>query len=114
MIFNLTLYKVYLLYMTLDTCFKIPKEVCNEVPELTRYQPRQFTTTALQQVKVELTWDETNPERIEITQKLNSGKLNEINENDLQAYLATESTDDESGIIFCIFFITPTATIMFH
>lgn len=45
-------------------------------------------------MKVELTWDETNPERLELTQKLNSGKLNEINKNDLQAYLASDSESD--------------------
>ncbi|XP_017767473.1 PREDICTED: ESF1 homolog [Eufriesea mexicana] len=73
-----------------------PKEICSKLPELTKYKPRQFTTTALQQVKVQLTWDETNPERMEIAEKLNSGKLNEINENDLQAYLAINSSDDES------------------
>lgn len=71
------------------------KEVCNEMPELSKYQPRQFTTTALQQVKVELTWDETNPERQEIAQKLNSGKLDEITESDLQGYLASETSDDD-------------------
>ncbi|XP_043787393.1 ESF1 homolog isoform X1 [Apis laboriosa] len=73
-----------------------PKEICDKLPQLTKYQPRQFITTALQQVKVNLTWDETNPERIEIAQKLNSGKLNEINETDLQAYLATDSSDNEA------------------
>ncbi|KAJ8686186.1 hypothetical protein QAD02_021980 [Eretmocerus hayati] len=73
-----------------------PKEVCNELPDLTKYQPRQFTTTALQQVKVDLTWDETNPERLEITQKLNSGKLDEIDDTDLHAYLASGTSEDES------------------
>ncbi|KAK2578060.1 hypothetical protein KPH14_008475 [Odynerus spinipes] len=73
-----------------------PREVCTELPELSKYQPRQFTTTALQQVKVELTWDETNPERQELTNKLSSGKINEINENDLQAYLASATSDDEA------------------
>lgn len=90
--------------MTLNDCFKTPKEVCSKLPELTKYKPRQFTTTALQQVKVQLTWDETNPERMEIAEKLNSGKLNEINENDLQAYLATNSSDDESGNIYFLVF----------
>nr|XP_034189805.1 ESF1 homolog [Osmia lignaria] len=71
-----------------------PREVCDKLPELSKYQPKQFTTTALQQVQVQLTWDETNPERIELTQKLNSGKLDEINKNDLQAYLATDSDSD--------------------
>ncbi|CAK9817197.1 ESF1 homolog [Anthophora plagiata] len=73
-----------------------PKEVCNELPELHKYEPRLFTTTALQQVKVDLTWDETNPGRMEIAQKLNSGKLDEIDENDLQNYLATDSSADEA------------------
>ncbi|XP_011693870.1 PREDICTED: ESF1 homolog [Wasmannia auropunctata] len=70
------------------------KEVCTEIPEPVKYQPRQFTTTALQQIKVELTWDETNPDRQEFTQKLNSGKLQEVDENDLQTYLASGSEDD--------------------
>ncbi|KYN00396.1 PREDICTED: ESF1 homolog [Cyphomyrmex costatus] len=70
------------------------KEVCTEIPEPIKYQPRQFTTTALQQAKVQLTWDETNPDRQEFTQKLNSGKLQNIDENDLQTYLASGSEDD--------------------
>ncbi|KAL6439398.1 hypothetical protein ACFW04_003916 [Cataglyphis niger] len=71
-----------------------PKEICTEIPELAKYEPRQFTTTALQQVKVQLTWDETNVDRQEFTQKLNSGKLQDIDENDLQTYLASGSEDD--------------------
>ncbi|KYN17254.1 PREDICTED: ESF1 homolog [Trachymyrmex cornetzi] len=71
-----------------------PEDVCTEIPEPVKYQPRQFTTTALQQVKVKLTWDETNPDRQEFTQKLNSGKLQDIDKNDLQTYLASGSEDD--------------------
>ncbi|KAG5321975.1 ESF1 protein, partial [Pseudoatta argentina] len=71
-----------------------PEEVCTEISEPVKYQPRQFITTALQQVKVKLTWDETNPDRREFTQKLNSGKLQDIDENDLQTYLASGSEDD--------------------
>lgn len=73
-----------------------PKEVCEKIPE--RYQPRFFTTTALQQAKVELTWDETNPERLEVAKKLTSGKIDDVTDQDLQAYLASssgEETDDE-------------------
>lgn len=75
---------------------QVPKETCDQLPELAKYQPRQFTTTALQQVKVDLTWDETNPERLELTQKLNSGKLDEISKDDIQAYLASGTSDNES------------------
>lgn len=83
---------------------KEPKEVCTEILEPVKYQPRQFTTTALQQVKVQLTWDETNPDRQEFTQKLNSGKLQDIDKNDLQTYLASGS-EDESGMIFYFFIL---------
>ncbi|XP_015184806.1 PREDICTED: ESF1 homolog isoform X2 [Polistes dominula] len=73
-----------------------PREVCTELPEISKYQPRQFVTTALQQAKVQLTWDETNPDREELANKLNSGKVNEINEKDLQAYLASGTSDDDT------------------
>lgn len=72
------------------------KETCDKMPDLTKYQPRLFTNSALQQVKVDLTWDETNPERQEFTQKLNSGKLDEVDKNDIQAYLASGTSEDES------------------
>lgn len=80
---------------------KEPKETCTEIPEPVKYQPRQFTTTALQQAKVQLTWDETDLGRQEFTQKLNSGKLQDVDESDLQTYLASASEDD-SGMI-CIY-----------
>ncbi|XP_015176229.1 PREDICTED: ESF1 homolog [Polistes dominula] len=73
-----------------------PREVCTELPEISKYQPRQFVTTALQQAKVQLTWDETNPDREELANKLNSGKVNEINEKDLQAYLGSGTSDDDT------------------
>lgn len=80
-------------------CFlKEPKETCTEIPEPVKYKPRQFTTTALQQAKVQLTWDETDLGRQEFTQKLNSGKLQDVDENDLHTYLASASEDD-SGMM---------------
>lgn len=83
---------------------KEPKEICTEIPEPVKYEPRHFTTTALQQVKVQLTWDETNPDRQEFTQKLNSGKLQDIDENDLQTYLASGSEDD-SGMMTLFYLV---------
>lgn len=75
-----------------------PKELCNKLPELNKYEPRFFTTTALQQAKVDLTWDETNPDRIEMTQKLNSGKVDDITEADLQNYLASSSDEENDDV----------------
>lgn len=86
-------------------CLKEPKEICNEIPEPTKYQPRQFVTTALQQVKVNLTWDETNPDRQEFARKLNSGQLQDIDENDLQTYLASGSEDDLSMIPLYLYYL---------
>lgn len=72
-----------------------PKEVCDKLPETNKYQPRFFTTTALQQAKVDLTWDETDPDRIEITEKINSGKIDELNTDLLKNYLAGSSDEEE-------------------
>nr|CAH7749676.1 unnamed protein product [Callosobruchus chinensis] len=68
-----------------------PKEICEKLPELNKYQPRFFANTALQQAKVNLTWDETNPDRVEVVEKLTSGKIDDISEGDLQNYLASSS-----------------------
>lgn len=72
-----------------------PKEVCTELPERARYQPRLFFTTALQQAKVELTWDETDVSRKEITDKLFSDKRGEITDHDLRKFVAVSSDEDE-------------------
>ncbi|XP_066245659.1 ESF1 homolog [Euwallacea similis] len=76
--------------MTFDD---IPKESCDKMPD--KYEPRFFTTTALQQAKVELTWDETNPERLEFAEKLNNGKIDDISQKDLQNFLASSSEEEE-------------------
>lgn len=73
-----------------------PKDFCDKLPEISKYQPRFFTTTALQQAKVNLTWDETDPDRLEFTQKVNSGKVDDISEADLQNYLASSSGEEAS------------------
>ncbi|XP_011301113.1 ESF1 homolog [Fopius arisanus] len=75
-----------------------PKEICDKLPDVSKYQPRQFTTTALQQVKVQCTWDETKLDRQEITKKINSGKIDDIDENDIKIYLASGSSDEEADI----------------
>lgn len=77
-----------------------PKEVCTELPDLAKYKPRLFTTTALQQAKVELTWDENDVDRKELTEKMSSGKLEGISDADLRKYVAyssEEESDDEQG-----------------
>uniref|UniRef100_A0A1B6D9T8 Uncharacterized protein n=1 Tax=Clastoptera arizonana TaxID=38151 RepID=A0A1B6D9T8_9HEMI len=71
-----------------------PKEVVTSMPDPSKYKPRHFTNTALQQGKVELTWDETNPERKEFTKKVLTN-VDNVTDEDLQAYLAYSSGEDE-------------------
>jgi hypothetical protein len=55
---------------------------------MSKYKPRIFTTTALQQAKVELTWDATNPNRAEMIRSALDGKIDDL---DLKEYLASSS-----------------------
>lgn len=74
-----------------------PKDVCTELPDLVKYKPRLFTTTALQQAKVELTWDENDVDRKELNEKMMTGKLNEIADTDLRKYVAYSSEEESDG-----------------
>ncbi|XP_045773040.1 ESF1 homolog [Maniola jurtina] len=67
-----------------------PRETCTKLPDLTKYKPRLFTTTALQQAKVDLTWDATNPKRAELIKGALDGKIDDL---DLKEYLASSSDD---------------------
>ena len=74
-----------------------PKDVCDKLPEPGKYEPRIFTTTALQQAQVKLTWDETTLDRQQIAKKINAGQFDELSKADVRSYLASASSDDESG-----------------
>lgn len=64
---------------------------------MSKYTPRLFTTTALQQAKVVLTWDENDVERKELNEKLVTGKLNDVPDQELRKYVAY-SSEDESDV----------------
>jgi hypothetical protein len=72
-----------------------PRDECDSVP--TGYKPVDFVTDALQHSKVKLTWD-MHPEEVsrkESIKKAFSGSRAEIAENDLKAYLASDSEGDD-------------------
>lgn len=72
-----------------------PRDECVVVPS--GYRPTEFVTDALQHSKVKLTWDQ-NPEeasRKDAIKRAFSGSRTEIGENDLRAYLGSDSEDDE-------------------
>lgn len=71
-----------------------PRDECTEVP--TNYKPVDFVTHALQHSKVKLTWD-MHPEdssRKDLMRKAFSGTPAELIENDLRAYLASDSDSE--------------------
>ncbi|RDW80386.1 pre-rRNA-processing protein ESF1-like protein [Coleophoma crateriformis] len=72
-----------------------PRDECQSVPD--GYRPTEFVTDALQHSKVKLTWD-TNPEdatRKDAINRAFSGSRAEIGENDLRAYLGSDSEEED-------------------
>ncbi|MBN3274822.1 ESF1 protein, partial [Polyodon spathula] len=68
-----------------------PKDVAADV-DLASYTPKYFTSTAMATSKVELTWDETDHERV--TALSRNFKKDEILDMDFQAYLASSSEEE--------------------
>lgn len=89
--------RVDLRFIPDDTDFSedMPTDECYELPDVNNYKPRQFTTTALQQAKVDLTWDETALDRRELGDKLSSGKVDQLNDKELRKIVAYSSAEDE-------------------
>ncbi|KAL5349097.1 pre-rRNA-processing protein esf1 [Pseudogymnoascus australis] len=78
-----------------DTEFDdVPRDECSAVPE--GYRPTDFVTDALQHSKVKLTWDADDVSRKDTLNKAFSGSRAEIGENDLRAYLGSDSSEAES------------------
>ncbi|KAI5131701.1 ESF1 homolog [Manis pentadactyla] len=76
-----------------DTTFdEEPKDVASEV-DLTAYKPKYFTSAAMGTSTVEITWDETDHDRITILNR--KFKKEELLDMDFQAYLASSSEDEE-------------------
>ena len=71
-----------------------PRDQCTEVPS--DYLPNEFKTDALQHSKVKLTWDQDPEEasRKEAIKRAFTGSRADIGENDLRAYLGSDSEDD--------------------
>lgn len=69
-----------------------PKEVCGKMPDAEKYKAKYFETSALSKGKVDLTWDEEDPQRLAAMQKA----FDEDNDEALKQYIASSSDDDES------------------
>ncbi|KAL8812692.1 MAG: hypothetical protein Q9223_000509 [Gallowayella weberi] len=71
-----------------------PRDECVRIPD--GYRPNEFVTDALQHSKVRLTWDADNGTRKEAQKRAFSASRANIDENDLKAYLGSDSSDDEA------------------
>lgn len=69
-----------------------PHDECETVPD--GYKPNEFKTEALSHSKVKLTWDADDNERQEVQKRAFSRK--ELDENELQAYIGSDSEDEEA------------------
>ncbi|GBN23154.1 ESF1, partial [Araneus ventricosus] len=77
-----------------DTTFDHePVSEAYKIPDPSEYRPRYFVSTALGQAKVDLTWDETDPQRQEVLERAfkEPGNI----EKDLKDYLASSSGESE-------------------
>ncbi|KAH8286653.1 hypothetical protein KR018_004597 [Drosophila ironensis] len=90
--------RVDLRFIPDDTSFEgdTPSDECHELPDASTYKPRKFTTTALQQAKVDLTWDETALDRRELGDKLSSGQVDKLTDKELRKIVAYSSEDEQS------------------
>ena len=70
-----------------------PRDECTRMPD--HYKPNTFVTDALQHSKVKLTWDAEDNVRKEMVKKAFSGSRRDIEDNDLKAYLGSDSSDEE-------------------
>ncbi|KAI9742689.1 MAG: pre-rRNA-processing protein esf1 [Claussenomyces sp. TS43310] len=73
-----------------------PRDECDSIPS--GYRPTEFVTDALQHSKVKLTWDAEDSSRKDVIKRAFSGSRADIGENDLKAYLGSDSSDDEDDV----------------
>ena len=82
-------------YIPDDTDFSDdkPRDECETMPD--GYKPNDFVTDALQHSKVRLTWDMDDGERKEAQKRAFRGGRKDIDENDLRAYLGSDSSSED-------------------
>ncbi|XP_076472911.1 ESF1 homolog [Babylonia areolata] len=72
-----------------------PKDSCTGVSELSTFQPSTFTTTAFCQAKVQVTWDETNIERLNRTMQKKFSE-EDLESNKFDEYIASSASEGSS------------------
>lgn len=73
-----------------------PKETCDHIPPDFDYVPNFRPNAALQDTKVKLTWDQTNPKRDELLTR--AFKKEQFDDNDYEELLASSDSEDDELI----------------
>lgn len=73
-----------------------PRDECTRIPD--GYRPNEFVTDALQHSKVKLTWDADDGMRKDAQKRAFSGSRKDLDENDLKAYLGSDSSEEEAEL----------------
>jgi len=74
-----------------------PTQMCDSMPGEGTYEPNRFVTTALNQSKVDLTWDETDKRRVSImTKRFTEDELKDM---DFKEFLASSSDEDDENVV---------------
>lgn len=74
-----------------------PRDECARIPD--GYRPNEFVTDALQHSKVRLTWDADDGTRKEAQKRAFAASRAKIDENDLKAYLGSDTSGDEDDAL---------------
>ncbi|KAL8728188.1 MAG: hypothetical protein Q9166_005582 [cf. Caloplaca sp. 2 TL-2023] len=69
-----------------------PRDECERIPD--GYRPNEFVTDALQHSKVKLTWDADDGTRKEAQKRAFAASRENIDANNLRAYLGSDSSDE--------------------
>lgn len=70
-----------------------PRDECTRIPD--SYRPNEFVTDALQHSKVRLTWDAEDGTRKEVQRRAFAASRANIDQDELKAYLGSDTSDDE-------------------
>jgi hypothetical protein len=82
-----------------------PRDECTQLPEQNKYQPQFFEASALCKSKFELSWDTTDPRRVQLSQRVWATKDKEVDDDELRAVLASSSgseaeSEEEGNCIY--------------
>jgi len=92
--YELSATRLDLRFIPAEMTFSTPSSSCLAPPNPDKYQPKAFCTTALQQGKVELTWDEDNQDRAKaIKEAYNMAEGEEM--DNLGDLIGSASEDEE-------------------